>query len=48
MGPWAPSTRYASVVPESTTVPCEFDVANKEESMGRFRPLTEILSRFKL
>jgi hypothetical protein len=35
-GSYAPSARYANVVPESTIVPCVFDVANKEESMVNF------------
>lgn len=35
-GSYAPSARYANVVPESTIVPCVFDVVNKEESMDSF------------
>jgi hypothetical protein len=35
-GSYTPSTRYDNDVPESTNVPCVFDVVNKEELMETF------------
>jgi hypothetical protein len=43
-----PSARYDNDVPESTNVPCVFDVVNKEGLIGIFSPLTEMPSIFKL
>ena len=35
-GSYTPSARYDNDVPESTNVPCVFDVVNKEELIGIF------------
>jgi hypothetical protein len=35
-GSYTPSARYDNDVPESTNVPCVFDVVNKEELMETF------------